>query len=286
MARELRDDELDRLLHAAVGPTPAEDQAVFDDVWTRVSSALDQPDLGQGMTGVAAIDQGRTRVLLRCAESARRRKRARRLATAALAVAVASSGTAAAADYISARTGQTLSGWEVGAGGSGEVIDHGGDDLGAVVAAETADISFPVGYEAQRVFALNVYAPAEGGSATTRSHLRSSIAGAAVCSWADTWVASNRSGDAATQDAAAAQLQSSVAWEPFLTFASDHQEPAPADSTTPGDSYRWWLRPLAEAAAAGAREQVLDLVAESHACTYQLIPVIDGDPDYPEAGVR
>lgn len=287
VTRHLRDDELDRLLRAA-GPAPVSGDAVFADVWARVSTAVDEDgtDLRGDAGDVESLDRARARVLLDRDQSARRRKRVNRLATAALVLAVASGGTAAAAEFISARTGQSLSGWEIGAGGSGEVIDRGGDDLSAVVDAETADIPFPAGYDAQRDFALAFYVPAEDGSAITASHLRSAIAGAAVCSWTDVWVASNVTGDTATQDAAADQLRAAVSWEPFLTFAVDHQEPAPAESTAVQDSYRWWLRPLAEAATAGERQEVLDLVAESATCTYQLIPVIDADPDYPEAGVR
>lgn len=283
MARELNDGELDQLLRTAQGPAPADTQVIFDEVWARVSSAIDRSGSGADITD---IEQARTRLLLDRERSARRRSRVNRLATAALVVAVASGGTAAAAEFLSARTGQSLTGWEIGAGGSGEIIDRGGDDLAAVVAAETADIPFPAGYETERDFALGFYAPAEDGSAITLSHLRSSIAGAAVCSWTDVWAASNATGDTAGQDAATAQLQAAINWEPFITFATDHQEPAPADSTVPQDSYRWWLRPLAQAAAEGDRQQVLDLVAESHNCTYQLIPVIDADPSYPEAGVR
>jgi hypothetical protein len=51
-------------------------------------------------------------------------------------------------------------------------------------------------------------------------------------------------------------------------------------------SYRWWVRPLAEAAGRGDRAAVLDSVAHSTACSYHVLPTIDAAPDYEYAGVR
>jgi hypothetical protein len=167
---------------------------------------------------------------------------------------------------------------EVGSGGSGEVLDLGGTDVGQVVDEATADILFAPGYEAQRTWALNFNRP-DPGSATTESHLRSWMASNAVCTWADAWVAADNAGDVGARASASTALAASVTWEPVLTFARDHGEPAPADSAD-GASYYWWLRPLAAAAQSGDRQAVLDAVAGGHVCSPEVLPVIASDSNY------
>ncbi|WP_299957271.1 hypothetical protein [uncultured Modestobacter sp.] len=278
------DERLDALLRSGVAERPAtvDDERVFAEVWSRVQRSMSaEPTTGD------ELQQRRLALIGDRQVAARRRRRATRLATAALVVAVAGGGTAAAAEFLSTRTGDELTGWEVGAGGSGEMLDLGGTDLRQVVEEVTADISFAPGYEAQREWALDSDGRPEPGSLITESHLRSSIAGAAVCTWADAWVAADDAGDVPARAVATQALADSVSWEPFLTFAEDHGEPHPTESAPNQDaSYRWWLRPLAEAAASGDRQGVLDTVADSHACSHDVLPVIDADPGYRYHGVR
>ncbi|MQA36125.1 hypothetical protein [Modestobacter roseus] len=281
--REPDGDELDALLRDAgrVQRTRAEDEQVFTDVWSRVQAAMDDDPAGSGDD----LQRRRLGLIGDREVAARRRRRTARLATVTLAVVVAGSGTAAAAAYIATRTGEELTGWEVGAGGSGEVLDLEGTDLAQVVEEATADIVFAPGYAAQRDRALAQYGQHDLGSAITESHLRSGVAGLAVCTWADAWVAADATGDVAARAAATETLSAALSWEPFLTFATDHQEPLPAESTGEG-SYRWWMRPLAEAARAGDRQAVLDAVADSATCGWEYLPVIDADPAYEWHGLR
>ncbi|WP_336026585.1 hypothetical protein [Geodermatophilus sp. FMUSA9-8] len=276
------DAELDALLRrpATVQRTAAEEERIFSDVWARVQATADKGEVD----AVDRLQQQRLNMIGDREVAARRRRRVARLASVTLVVAVAGSGTAAAA-YIATRTGEELTGWEIGAGGSGEVLDKAGTDLRQVVAEATADIPFPLGYEAQRTWILDNEGQPDPGSAVTESHLRSTVAGYAVCTWADAWVAADNAGDAAAREDATRTLAGAVSWEPFLTFAADHGEPIPADSAE-GVSYRWWLRPLAEAAAADDRQAVLDTVADSATCRHEVIPVIDADPAYAWHGVR
>jgi hypothetical protein len=274
-------DDLDGLLRSAatVQRDPATEERTFADVWSRVQASMNDDTPASD----DVVQEKRLNLIADREMTARRRRRAARLASAALAVAVAGSGTAAAA-FLSTRTGEELTGWEVGAGGSGEVLNLGGTDRRQVMEEVTADIPFPSGYEAQRNWSLNFY-PAETDSAITESHLRSSIAGDAVCTWVDAWVAADNAGDVAARAEAAGTLMAAVSWEPFLTYAEDHGEPTPADSAERA-SYRWWLRPLADAAEAGNRQAVLDVVADSAACSYHVLPVIDAAPDYRYHGQR
>ncbi|MGY1856704.1 hypothetical protein [Modestobacter sp. SYSU DS0290] len=281
--RDPDDDELDALLQRAgtVQRTGAEDEQVLSDVWSRVQAAMDDDPVSPGDD----LQRRRLGLIGDREVAARRRRRTARLATVTLAVVVAGSGTAAAAAYIATRTGEELTGWEVGAGGSGEVLDWAGTDLAQVVEETTADIVFAPGYAAQRDRALAYFSRPDPGSTGTESGLRSEVAGYAVCTWADAWVAADGTGDVAARTAAAETLTAALTWEPFLTFAADHQEPVPAESPENG-SYRWWLRPLAEAARAGDRQAVLDAVADSRTCGWEYVPVIDADPAYELHGVR
>ena len=274
---------LDALLRAAgtVRRDPADDERLFADVWDRIEASIDDD------TGTAGDEFQQRRLDLIADRDAvtRRRRRAARMASVTLAVLVAGAGTAAAAEYLATRTGEHNSGWEIGAGGSGEILDRSGSDLRQVVEEATADIRFAPGYDTERATVLDRAGAPDPRTAISESHLRSDVAGAAVCTWADAWVAADHAGDAAARAQTAATLSEAVTWEPFLTFAADHQEPIPADSAREA-SYRWWLLPLAQAAAAGDRQAVLDVVADSHACAPEVIPVIDADSAYRWHGAR
>jgi hypothetical protein len=271
--------DLDALLRSAapVRPDTTAEDRVYADVWARLGTAMDDgvPD--------DARQQRRLDLIVDREVSARRRRRAARLASATLAVVLAGGGTAAAAvEYLSTHTGQELTGWEIEAGGSGEVLNLGGTDRDQVFDEVTADIPFAPGYAAARRYALDFY-PREADSTISTEYLRSWVAGNAVCTWADAWVAADTAGDAEARSAAAAELAETVSWPDIV-----EADVPDATITETGEhlSYRWWVRPLAEAAAAGHRAAVLDTVAHSATCSYQVIPTIDAAADYEYAGVR
>lgn len=276
---------LDALLRrgASAQREPADDDPVFADVWTRVELSMDDEP-----APAEDLQQRRLALIGDRQVAARRRRRATRLATAALAVAVAGGGTAAAAEYLSTRTGAELSGWEVEAGGTGEVLDLGGTDRREVFEDVTADIPFAPGYETARSWALDFHSqqvdPASPERhAITEGTLRSWMAGNAICTWADAWIAADDSDDDAARGAAATTLAASTSWEDVrandVTGSIDPR--SGADRT-----YFGWVPPLAAAAQAGDRAAVLDEVAYSSFCAYQVVPVIDRAPDYVYAGTR
>jgi hypothetical protein len=276
--RDPYSSELDALLRSAapVQRDPAEEERVFADVWSRVQSSIGDPTSGNGR-------QGRRLDLIADRElSARRRRRVARVASVALAVAVAGAGTAAAADFISTRTGEELTGWEVEAGGSGEILNMGGTDRSQVFDEVTADIPFAPGYEAQRTWALEFHPP-ETDVRISEEYLRSWMAGNAICTWADAWVAADDAKDVAARTEAATVLAEAVSWKDIVE--SDTPDATILES---GEhlSYRWWVRPLAEAAQSGDRQTLLHTVAHSTACSYHVLPAIDAAPDYEYAGVR
>jgi hypothetical protein len=273
-------EALDALLRSAA-PPPLDDDAsarVATDAWARVHASIDGGVAASG----EALQQRRLDLIADRETAARRRRRAARFASVTLAVAVAGAGTAAAADFISTRTGEELTGWERAAGGTGEVLNMGGTDRPEVFDEITADIPFAPGYESQRTWALGFFPP-ETDTRMTESRLRSWMAGNAVCTWADAWVAADNTGDIAARDAATTVLIEAVGWEDIRA----HDVPD-AIITESGEhlSYRWWVRPLADAAEAGDRPALLDTVAHSATCSYQVLPVIDLAPDYEYAGTR
>jgi hypothetical protein len=273
--------DLDALLHDAAPAqrNTADEERIFSEVWSRVEASIGD----DGATTFAdAVQERRLNLIADRELAARRRRRATRLASAALAIAVAGGGTAAAAEFISTRTGEHTSGWEVDAAGPGEVLDLGGTDRRQVFDEVTADIPFPSGYESQRTWALGFF-PAERDSAITESTLRSWIAGNAVCTWADAWVAADDAGDVAARTTAAATLAAAVSWDDIRL-----RDVPDAVILESGEhlSYRWWVRPLAEAAGSGNRPELLHTVAHSAFCSYQVMPVIDAAPDYEYQGSR
>jgi hypothetical protein len=262
------DAALDALLaQAGAQRSRADEEQIFADVWSRVQAAMD----GAPVSVEDELQQRRLDLFADREKAARRRRRVTRLASAALAVAVAGGGTAAAAELLT-RTGEHLTGWEVGAGGSGELLDPGGSDRPKVFDQVTADIPFAPGHEAARTWALN-FEPAESNVRVSVSHLRSWMATTAVCTWGDAWLAADTAGDDAARAAAAKTLAASMTWEPVRTFDRDHGEPDPGDAGT-AETYFGWLRPLAAAAGAGDRQRVLDEVAGAHACSPEVMPFL------------
>lgn len=274
--------DLDLLLRSAatVQHAPEDEERIFSDVWSRVQASMSDDG---ATTSSDAVQQRRLNLIGDREVAARRRRRAARLASVALAVAVAGSGTAAAAAFISTRTGEEVSVSERKPGGFGEVFNMGGTDRTQVFDEETADIPFAPEYEAQRTWALEFF-PLETDVRILESSLRSWMARAAVCTWADAWVAADNVGDVAARTAAATTLAEAVAWEDIR--ANDRPDAMDDPKTGERRSYNGWIPPLAEAAQAGDRPAVLDAVAYSAACSYHVLPVIDVAPDYVYAGTR
>lgn len=278
---ELESHDLDALLRDAETFSGAtdDDESVFSDAWSRVQASM--CDDGASFSDTAQqrpLNPVHDRALSR-----RPRRRAARLTAAAVAVVVVGSGTAAAAaTFLSTRTGEHTSGWQVDAGGSGELLNTGGTDRPQVFSEVTADIPFAPGYEIQRVWALEFF-PGETDSVLSEESLRSWIAGNAVCTWADAWVAADNAGDGEARAAATAHLTEAVSWKDIVE--SDFPDAIILDS---GEhlSYRWWVRSLADAARAGDRAALLDTLAQSTGCSYHVLPVIDVAPDYVMAGAR
>jgi hypothetical protein len=277
--REAEERHLDALLRSAAPVRrPADEDHVFTDVWSRVQRAM----LDGEETVVDAVQERRLNLIADREVAARRRRRTARIASITLAVAVAGAGTAAAADFISTHTGEETAGWEIDAGGRGEVLRLDGTDRDEVFEEVTAAIPFPPGYESQREYALDFHS-AEANSAVTEGALRSTVARFAVCTWADAWVAADDVADPAARRAATDTLAAAVSWPDIRD--NDHPD---AIITETGEhiSYNAWVPVLAEAAQAGDRQAVLDAVADSYICSYHVLPVIDVSPEYRYAGQR
>jgi hypothetical protein len=282
MSNPYAHDDLDPLLRSAstVQRDPADEERTFADVWSRVQASISTDAAGPD----DAVRDRRLDLIADREVAARRRRRAARLASVTLAVVVAGAGTAAAAEFISTRTGEQTTGSDVQAAGPGELLNEGGTDRRQVFEEVTADIPFAPGYEAQRDYALDFF-PHASDSRITESSLRSWTASNAICTWADAWVADDDAGDIAARQAATGTLVASVSWEPIQTFDEAHGEPDPMNPSTgvdsgAGGSYYGWLRPLGEAARSGDRQGVLDAVAISHQCSPEVLPVISTDPNY------
>ena len=278
--RDLDNHDLDALLSSAATITRAseDEERIFSDVWSRV-----QASMRDETATVSLAPHERRPALIGDREAVTpRRRRTAKLASVVLAVAVVGGGTAAAATFLSTRTGEHNSGWEVEAGGSGEILNTGGTDRADVFDEVTADIPFAPGYEPQRAWALEFF-PHEPDSVVSEEFLRSWMAGNAVCTWADAWVAADNVGDSAARSAATDMLGEAVSWKDIVD--SDVPDAIILD-TGQRLSYRWWVRPLADAARAGDRGALLDTVANSTACSYHVLPVMDVTPDYANAGAR
>jgi hypothetical protein len=276
----MRDPDLDMLLLTAA-PPPREasaEERVFADVWSRV-----QMSIADGADTADDLPDRRLDLMADRELAARRRRRATRLASITLAVAVAGAGTAAATDFLATRTGEEVPATAPEPGGFGEVFNMGGTDRTQVFDEETADIAFPPGYEAQRSWALEFF-PRETDVAILESSLRSSVARAAVCTWADAWIAADTAGDLTARQDATTSLAEAVTWPDIV--ANDLPDAMPDQRTGERRSYNSYVPELAAAAQARDRAAVLDAVAYSAACSYHSLPVIDQAPDYVYAGVR
>jgi hypothetical protein len=272
MMRDPDSHDLDALLRdaATVQRDGAEEERIFSAVWSRVHASI-------GEDGATTFDddvqERRLNLIADREMAARRRRRATRLASVALTVAVAGGGTAVAADFIATRTGEHTSGWDVDAAGPGELLNPGGTDRRQVFEEVTADIPFAPGYEAQRAWALDFF-PVESDSRITEGSLRSWMARNAVCTWGDAWVSADNAGDVPARTAVTTTLAEAVSWEAIRT--SDFPD-AVITETGEHRSYNGWVPALAEAAGAGNRQAVLEVVAHSYGCSPDVLPVITAE---------
>ncbi|NAZ80968.1 hypothetical protein GTR02_03955 [Kineococcus sp. R8] len=211
---------------------------------------------------------------------ARHRRRLARVSAITLTLAVASAGTAAAATYLAAHTGQHTSGWEATAAGPGEVLRQDGSDYLDVAAQLTADIPFSADHQAQRQAQFRAGSLAPGTDAQiTVSALRAQVAQNAICTWADAWIAADTTGhstvDVSARRTATSTLTASLTWS-----AVTDVDPTPSASGARADAGAetgtrfGWVPAIATAAAAGDRAAVLGAVAASDRCSPAMTPAI------------
>ena len=301
-AENLEDVEtdLDSLLRstAPASLTPRQQQAAFTHAWDSVTAAMTStpagtslatpPSTSTGAPAGTAHEQGARRarrldVVTAQQPRARRHRRLARSGAITLAVALAGTGTAAAAAYLAARTGQHSAGWEATAAGPGELLRQDGSDYLDVARQLSAEIPFAPTHQAQRQaqFSTGVLAP-QADSQITTSALRAQVAQNAICTWADAWIAADTTGDGSgnstARQSATDTLTASLTW----TAVTD-VDPHPGLTTAPGDQGAQaetrfgWVPALATAAAAGDHGAVLDAVTDSGRCDPRLTPALNTD---------
>ncbi|ABS03757.1 hypothetical protein [Kineococcus radiotolerans] len=246
------------------GLSQGEAETVFAQAWARIEEGIAREP---GDTAEKSASARRLDVL--ALQPQRRRRRARAIVITS-AVLLAGASSAAAAEYIAARTGQHLNGWELGAAGPGEVLDQGGSDYRQVLEDSVAGIPFAPGYEAQRADTLTQgMLQAEAGSQLTEGAARAQFARNALCTWADAWVVAQAAGNTTAQAQAVATLAAAHDWPDVQAL----------DEYGPATSFAW-LAPLESAARAGDRQGVLDAVTDSSRCRPDLAPAIAADPAF------
>lgn len=150
----------------------------------------------------------------------RPRRRLRIIAGAGVA-AIIGIGGVAAADMFSAHTGTYNQGWEIGAGGPGEVLEPRAPDYGSVIHEVVADVPFP-DQEARDISWATQKRESKGGVLSTGA-LRGFTADDAICSWANAWAAATTGGDQTGRQAAIAALDDAATW-PAVTDMDAEQE--------------------------------------------------------------
>jgi hypothetical protein len=163
----------------------------------------------------------------------------RMVAAVALALAgLTAAGTAMAASLVfeHARQGTFSTGADAKIAGPGEWLEMSAPDMPQVVRELTRDIPFPPGYQAWQNYTFNVWLTSSEQSRTSESAARAQVASQAICSWADYWVAADRSGDRAARRRATRVLVKSLHWPAVTTLDPDpdplgeignHGEPTP-----------------------------------------------------------
>ncbi len=197
-------------------------------------------------------------------ELSERPRRSRRRQAAVVAGVVAGSlavgGAAAASGLLHAHTGQYAHGWQVQAGGPGEELDMDAPDYPTVIRSVVAGIPFAPGYRSYREYVITVYlAPTgHGPESITTSAARGVMANAAICSWADSWVAADRDQRQTARGRATSALADALRWRAVLDL-----DPHPSETGAVGNEGRreptifGFLPGLAATAKAGDRAGVI-----------------------------
>lgn len=226
----------------------------------------------------------------------RRRKRARMALGAGVVVAAVGLSGVAAADILTARTGNyPVDAEDLRLGGPGEELDPAASDFGDVIAEETRDIPFPT--EAARRISLASHvqdaersAPAPRTESVTTGALRAWTAVHAVCAWANEWVRAGRAGDDLSRSRAARMLIGARHWsaitdidpvQHYDTLTQDVLDPATGLTTTetiPDPTQFYYLKLVSAAVAADDVDTVAALLADNAYCIGRSLL-----PDFPRA---
>lgn len=196
-------DEHSKLVAAATPDAAQPSETDLDRVWNRVAGELDAPPV-------------------------RRRLKVRMVVGAGAVAAVVGVSGFAAADILSARTGEGPADAEdLSLGGPGERLSPAGSDFASVIAEEAADIPFPSERARQQSVAFwahDLSRDASGPQQTRVSTgaLRSWMADDAICFWANQWAAATHSGDTDARQEAVDMIDAADTW-PAVT----ESDPAP-----------------------------------------------------------
>ncbi|MFT4082091.1 MAG: hypothetical protein QM638_05855 [Nocardioides sp.] len=184
-------EEHSRTIAAAAPPVPDVSQQELDLIWCGVRDRMPTA-------------------------KARRRRRARLVVGGVIAAVTMTLGGVAAAGVISAHTGRYPSDAEdLRLGGPGEYLDPAAPDFGDVVDQETTDIPFPSD-KARRISRQDLVQDGQrepiGTSTESTGAMRFWTAQAAVCAWANEWVAAGAAGDTSAKETAAKMLEEAPSW--------------------------------------------------------------------------
>lgn len=266
-------DEHARLTAETAPPVPPPDEADADRIWNLVA-----PDL--------------------VAVPARRNWHRTSIGAGVAAVVLGTSGIAAA-QMLSARTGEYNTSKEgVRLGGPGEFIDPRGAGFEDVVVEVVADIPFP----SKKVYDLAVAAQLEEGRNMVASMkaaqaqgredwkeelitggMRAEAARVAICAWANEWAAATKAGDAEGRAEATRMLQAAPSWpavkdvDAKQAYTWRKQMVRGEDGVTREERYLdetpfAWLPAVAAAATGESLQAVAKPLRKGQPCTPELMP--------------
>lgn len=258
-------DVHDRLLTEAEPELPELSDGELGRIWSRVVPAV-QADV----------------------EPRRRRRSGVRIGIAAvIGAAVLGGGGIAAADLITARTGEGPSDAEnLRLGGPGEKLRLAAPDYGEVIAEETADIPFPTA-KARRLALRDQILDARdsnGNEYVATGAVRAWVAGAAVCAWSNQWAAATRDDDDSARTEAIDMIKAAPGWpavaeidpEPYSrweTWKARDEDGTITTGRSKDDSLFYYLGPLGEAVEGRDPDAVATVLTDANAwCTSDLLP--------------
>ncbi len=218
-------DDHARLVAETAPPAPAPTDAEVERIWNLVAGEVTAPVV-------------------------RRRSRRRIVIGAGVAAIVLGSSGFAAAQMLSARTGEQVTDAEtISLSGPGEYVDPRGADIEQVIDEVLADIPFPSA-EARDIAVADQVEDARRSAAGMRQAqakgrsdwreiwitggMRAEGARAAVCAWANVWAAATRAGDAEGRADAVEMLQAAPSW-PAVTDVDDEQVYTPTTQQVTGE---------------------------------------------------